>query len=100
MKLFEQEINCRQLESYKYSNRIKPFKMAVFQFDYKSNDIDKSFLDKIFNKGTILAEKVNPAAANNASYKRNRIRLNNEIRSEPIYQKFNLLCNISPATKN
>lgn len=77
MKLFEQEINCRQLESYKYSNRIKPFKVAVFQFDYVSNDKDKALLDKIFHKGSILAEKVNPAAANNASMKRNRTRLEN-----------------------
>lgn len=78
MRISEKIINCRELDYYKNSKRTLPFNVAIFHFDYLSNNKDKEFLDKVFSKGEILARKVNPAAANLSSYNRtsNRI-LNN-----------------------
>lgn len=77
MKISEEQLNCAEINSYKNTNRNTPFTIAIFQFEYNSSTDDYNFLNKIFKKGQELAEKVNPAAANNSSYRRNRERLIN-----------------------
>lgn len=75
MKITEKTIKCRDIENYENSNRIRDFNIAIFTFDYDGDD--RKFLDKVIQKGTILAQRVNPAAANNASHKRKKERLIN-----------------------
>lgn len=73
----EQIINCKELDQYKDSKREKPFTLAYCTFNYRSSQKDREFIDKLIIKGTQLAEKVNPAAANNGNEPRKRARIIN-----------------------
>jgi hypothetical protein len=67
--------NCS--EYYKDTKRLKPFRVVKCQFFYQSDEADKRLIDELIAKGTVLAEKVNPKAANKATKDREYIRILN-----------------------
>lgn len=77
MKLIERSIVCRENEGYKDSLRTKPFNITMVIFNYLSDQNDRLFLNKVFEKGNELTEKVNPMAANNSKSSRSRLRIKN-----------------------
>ena len=77
MIFIEQIINCTQHNDYKNSKRSTPFTIARSTLNYVSNPNHKTFIDKIIGKGKVLAQKVNPAAANYSTKTRKKERLIN-----------------------
>lgn len=55
---------------YPNTRRDKPFRTVLCTYSYNSDETDKSLIDGLINKGTILAQKVNPNAANDAQNRR------------------------------
>lgn len=82
--------NCEK--HYQDTKRKKPFKIVVCQFFYQSDDTDKQLINDLIDKGTTLAEKVNPKAANRATTNRDDIRvLNNCVAgliAEHLWQRY------------
>ncbi|KLT68717.1 hypothetical protein [Flavobacterium sp. ABG] len=68
MKLERTIIECKDYD--RATKRKTPFHIAKYTFNYQSDAADKALLDKIIAEGTVLANKVNPGAANNGSQKR------------------------------
>lgn len=78
MIIEKRTIICQDIRDYSNSKRDKDFRVVVLTFNYL--DDDKTIIDRVIDSGTRLANKVNPAAANNASQKRKIERLiNNSI---------------------
>jgi len=90
MQIETKTIICQNIRDYSNSKRDKDFRVAVFTFNYQGKD--EIIIDKIIASGSRLAEKVNPAAANNAAQKRTRERLINNsvagILAEYCWKKF------------
>lgn len=78
MKKYKNIIDCIKYDSKSY--RQTPFSVAKYVFNYESNSEDKILLNNIINNGKLLAQKVNPGAANNGTNFRNtETILNNSI---------------------
>ena len=68
MKIAKNIINCKKHD--KYSQRIQPFSLVKYMFNYKSSLDDKNILDAIILRGQELANKVNAGAASNSTHSR------------------------------
>lgn len=68
MESNKETVDCQSYS--KTTKRVEPFNIIVCKFNYKSNANDKILLDSLIKKGLILADKVNPGAANNSFKKR------------------------------
>jgi hypothetical protein len=67
--------DCRK--SYADTNREKPFRIVICKFFYNSDESDRETIDDLISKGTSLAKKVNPKAANDAAKSRDYLRILN-----------------------
>lgn len=90
MKFQTQTFDCQKYDTA--SNRKTPFNVAKYTFNYQSDAADKKFLDEIIQKGTELANKVNPGAANHSTQKRDYEKILNNciagILSEYLWKEF------------
>ncbi|WP_106916657.1 MULTISPECIES: hypothetical protein [Chryseobacterium] len=67
-------IQCRNIDQYKASNRATPFWIAKYIFNYESESFDKKVLDFIEAEGLRLAQAVNDNAANASTRRRSNER--------------------------
>lgn len=68
MKLTTVTYNCKDYDAK--TKMSKAFNVAKYSFNYISNSDDRILLDRIIAESIILANKVNPGAANNSGQKR------------------------------
>src|SRR5690554_2092931 len=62
MKKYKNIIDCFQYDPE--TSRSIPFQVAKYVFNYQTDAEDKQVIDNLVKQGMILAEKVNPGAAN------------------------------------
>lgn len=62
MKKYKNIIDCIQYDSA--TSRNIPFEVAKYVFNYQTDSKDKQIIDNLVKQGMVLAEKVNPGAAN------------------------------------
>lgn len=84
------KIICSEYD--RFTKRKEDFNVIKYSFNYKSDPKDRILLDKVIEKGLILADKVNPGAANNSMSIRdvNTIKINSiaGILAEFLWLKF------------
>lgn len=74
MNISIENLICNKIPLYKETNRVEPFLIVKYEFNYQSEKLDKSILNKIANEGNILANSVNDMAANDSTTIRSKER--------------------------
>lgn len=68
MKILPYKLECQKV--FSATRRTNPFRAIKYSFDYQSNQEDKLILDNFIKQGNVLAQKVNPGAANHGTTRR------------------------------